>query len=129
MFQVSRSELEEAALACDALVERDRAIDPFCSRTAWQLAYHDAFAPQRPLWFARDGDDFVMLAERQHPKWGNYYASAVFTKMIRASGTCSRTTVKGIKVALVDAKAFLDWHLPLAKHEGWPFWGFPRKKR
>ena len=56
MFQVTRSELESVAANCDLLVEKDPALDPFCSRTAWQLSYHDAFSPQRPVWFAQDGD-------------------------------------------------------------------------
>ncbi|MGE4609306.1 MAG: GNAT family N-acetyltransferase [Myxococcota bacterium] len=74
MLQVTRSELENVAEACDALIEKDPAIDPFCSRTAWQLSYHDAFAPQRPVWFARDADDFVMLAENEHDSLGSYFS-------------------------------------------------------
>lgn len=74
MFQVTRSELEDVAETCDKLIEKDPAVDPFCTRTAWQLSYHDAFGPQRPVWFARDADDFVMLAENKHEKLGSYFS-------------------------------------------------------
>jgi CelD/BcsL family acetyltransferase involved in cellulose biosynthesis len=72
MLQISRSELESVAETCDTLIENDPSIDPFCSRTAWQLSYHDAFAAERPLWFAHDADSFVMLAENQHETLGSY---------------------------------------------------------
>jgi CelD/BcsL family acetyltransferase involved in cellulose biosynthesis len=72
MLQVNRSELESAAEACDELVERDSSVDSFCSRMAWQLSYHDAFSPKRPLWFARADDSFVMLAENEHDGLGGY---------------------------------------------------------
>ncbi len=74
MFQVSRTELESVAETCDTLIEKDLAIDPFCSRTAWQLSYHDAFAPQRPVWFARDAESFVMLAENENAALGSYFS-------------------------------------------------------
>jgi len=73
MHQVTRSDLESVAHVCDALVERDHAIDPFCSRTAWQFSYHDAFSPERPLWYANDADSFVLLAENRNESLGSYW--------------------------------------------------------
>lgn len=63
MERLTREDLERHADAYDAAVESDAEIDPFCSRSAWQLAYHDAFAPERPLWVSRGGGGFVVLAE------------------------------------------------------------------
>ncbi|MDJ0851373.1 MAG: GNAT family N-acetyltransferase [Myxococcota bacterium] len=63
MERSTREEVERHAVAYDAAVEADPQIDPFCSRSDWQLAYHDAFAPQRPLWMSRADRGFVVLAE------------------------------------------------------------------
>ena len=63
MERLTREELEGQVEAYDAAVEADPEIDPFCSRSDWQLAYHDAFAPERPLRVSRGGGGFVALAE------------------------------------------------------------------
>jgi hypothetical protein len=65
MERIDRADLEALAPRIDASVERDPAIDLVCSRSAWQLSFHDAFAPERPLWFAARDDACVLLAE--HP--------------------------------------------------------------
>ncbi len=70
--RIDRHALEEQAPRLDACVARDPAIDPFCSSSAWQLAYHDAFAPERPLYFAARGDDRILLA-RHHSGDGMEY--------------------------------------------------------
>ncbi len=82
-----------------------------------------------PFIVIQNGQEQRWTVYRQRRKWDNHYASATFAKMIAASGTCQETSLKGLKVAVVDAKAFFDWHLPLARQQGWPFWRFPRKKR
>jgi len=63
MERVDRADLEALACRLDASVECDPAVDPICTRSAWQLSYHDAFAPGRPLWLDQSGDDWVLLAE------------------------------------------------------------------
>ena len=65
MEQLSVGELGACADAWDAAVARDPAVDPFCSRSAWQLSFHEAFAPARSLWLAREGDDQVVLARSE----------------------------------------------------------------
>jgi hypothetical protein len=67
MHRLSRSDLEAHVDSWDAVVERDDALDPFCARSAWQLSYHDAFAPERPLWLACEDGAVVVLAERADP--------------------------------------------------------------
>ena len=64
MQPVSPEELDGLAPEWDARVEGDAQIDSFCSRSAWQLACHAAFAPDRSLWFGQRGDAVVVLAER-----------------------------------------------------------------
>jgi hypothetical protein len=63
MHRVSRAELEEWAPAWDAVASADAAVDAFCARSAWQLAFHDAFEPGRSLLAARDDTGVVVLAE------------------------------------------------------------------
>ena len=65
MERVSRSELEAHADVWDAAVARDAAVDPFCTGSAWQLSFHDAFEPERVLFFERAGDDVVVLAQKE----------------------------------------------------------------
>ncbi len=62
LARIDRRSLEAHAPRLDRCVALDHAIAPFCSGSAWQLAYHDAFAPERPLLFASRGDDCVLLA-------------------------------------------------------------------
>jgi CelD/BcsL family acetyltransferase involved in cellulose biosynthesis len=64
MQRVDREELEKHADEWDAAVERDPDIDPICSRSAWQLSHHDAFAPERALQLSREDGAFVVLAEQ-----------------------------------------------------------------
>ncbi len=69
---MERAEVEDLADAYDAAVERDGALDDFCARSAWLLAYHDAFAPERPLWLARRDANWLLFAEHAHPELGSY---------------------------------------------------------
>lgn len=63
MKPVTRAEIEALAPEWDALVAADSDLDPFCARSAWQLCFHDAFEPDRPLWVARSEGALVVLAE------------------------------------------------------------------
>lgn len=72
MQRVDRTDLEELAPLFDAAVEADTAVDPICTRSAWQLSFHDAFSPDRPLWFAQADDAWVWLAETVSEGAGAY---------------------------------------------------------
>ena len=39
--------------------------DPFCCTPAWQLAFHDAFAPSRPLFFQMEEENLLAFAQMQ----------------------------------------------------------------
>ena len=54
----------------DAAVEADPEIDPFCSRSAWQLSFSEAFSPERTLFLSGEGGDYVVLAESKDPEDG-----------------------------------------------------------
>ena len=64
MERVERRELDTCSEEWDAAVAGDPGLDPFCTRSAWQLSFHDAFRPERPLWLAREGESWVVLAQR-----------------------------------------------------------------
>lgn len=65
--RVTRDELDTLGPEWDERVADDGDVDPFCSGSAWQLAFHDAFEPERPLWLARSDDGLVVLAESRRP--------------------------------------------------------------
>ncbi|HTO56082.1 MAG TPA: GNAT family N-acetyltransferase [Myxococcota bacterium] len=61
MNTLSRSELYAALGELDAAVEADPQVDPFCTRSDWQLSFHEAFHPERELAAARAGGAFALL--------------------------------------------------------------------
>lgn len=63
---------EGLAAHYDACVERRSDIDRFCSRSEWILPYHRAFLPDRELFVYRQGNSYVALASREHPRVGRY---------------------------------------------------------
>lgn len=56
-----------------------------------------------------------------------YLASYVFGLMAERSGTLRWSNVDGLSIGLLDARRFIDWHLPIARVTGLPYWGFERK--
>jgi aminoglycoside 3-N-acetyltransferase len=49
-------------------------------------------------------------------------ASIAMRRMVLRSGSTRATRLAGIPVAVMDARRFLEWHLPLARSRGWPYW-------
>ncbi len=87
------------------------------------------FYVEKPYIVINGDREEQIVVRRPDPKWTSYLATGVFGRMILQSGACQRTNFKGIKVAIIDAKKFLTWHLEIAKTTGWPYWGFPRAKK
>jgi aminoglycoside N3'-acetyltransferase len=59
-----------------------------------------------------------------------HLATYAFRRMALASGTVVERNWRGVRICVVDAKAFLDWHLPIARRTGLPYWGWSlRPKR
>jgi|WetSurMetagenome_2_1015567.scaffolds.fasta_scaffold39879_2 aminoglycoside 3-N-acetyltransferase len=78
---------------------------------------------------SKGGQEERITIRHPHPKWSSYLATGVFGKLILQSGACERTVFKGIKIAIIDARRFLTWHLEIARTAGWPYWGFPKANR
>lgn len=64
------AELDHADSALNRAAARARHADPFCCRTEWQLSYHEAFAPRRPLLLRAAGESVVAFARRDHARLG-----------------------------------------------------------
>ncbi|MCC6129676.1 MAG: AAC(3) family N-acetyltransferase [Acidobacteria bacterium] len=66
---------------------------------------------------------------RQRREMERQLATLAFRRMAIRSGTVRVLSIKGIPICGLDARAFLDWHLPIARKTGLPYWGFRRRKR
>ena len=76
----------------------------------------------------REGREENWQVKHQRRSLEKHLATFTFRRLALASGTVRETRFNGVPVAVVDAGAFLKWHLPLARDTGLPYWGFRRKK-
>ncbi len=53
-------------------------------------------------------------------------ATMAMRRKVLRSGTIQCETFKGVQLGVMNAAAFLHWHLPLARSRGWPYWTVPR---
>jgi aminoglycoside 3-N-acetyltransferase len=65
---------------------------------------------------------------RQRRDLETYLATLAFRRLALEAGVVRSTTVSGIQVAILDAKRFLAWHLPIARTTGLPYWGYSLRK-
>jgi aminoglycoside 3-N-acetyltransferase len=72
----------------------------------------------------RDGKEELWSLRRQQRYLEQHLATYAFRRMVLASGTVVERTWRGVRICVVDARAFLDWHLPIAKKTGLPYWGW-----
>jgi hypothetical protein len=49
--------------------------------------------------------------------------------MIKRAGVAVERTDDGLRLAWIDARRFLDWHLQVVRDTGFPYWGFPKAPR
>lgn len=54
-------------------------------------------------------------------------ATLAMKRMVLRSGTIRRCNDIGVELAIMDAAAFVRWHLPLARTRGWPYWSLSRR--
>ncbi len=80
-------------------------------------------------WVVRGGREERWSLLRQRRALERQLASLAFRRMALRSGTVRATTFRGVALTVVDARAFLDWHLPIARSSGLPYWGFERRSR
>lgn len=76
-----------------------------------------------------NGHEEAWRVRDHQPDLNSKLATATMRRMVLRSGTVRSETFNGIQLAVMDAAAFLKWHLPLARRRGWPYWTFPRLTR
>ncbi|MBX7116692.1 MAG: AAC(3) family N-acetyltransferase [Myxococcaceae bacterium] len=64
--------------------------------------------------------------KQQRRSLDGHLATIAFRRMALRSGTVRERVLGGIRIAVVDAHAFLQWHLPIAQSTGLPYWAFRR---
>jgi hypothetical protein len=72
----------------------------------------------------RDGAEERWSLRQQRRYLERHLATYAFRRMALASGTLIERSWRGVRMCVVDAKAFLDWHLPIARRTGLPYWGW-----
>jgi hypothetical protein len=77
----------------------------------------------------RDGIEERWALRQQRRNLERHLATYAFRRMARNSGTLIERNWRGVPICVVDAKAFLDWHLPIAQRTGLPYWGWSLRAR
>jgi CelD/BcsL family acetyltransferase involved in cellulose biosynthesis len=65
------AELDHPDSVLNRAAARTPQADPFCCRTEWQLSFHEAFAPRRPLLVREAAGSVVAFAGVRHPRIGH----------------------------------------------------------
>jgi aminoglycoside N3'-acetyltransferase len=82
------------------------------------------------VWRVTSGDrEETWAIRRHHPALERYLATVAFGSLLAKSGLLASRVVGGIFLGVLEARDFLDWHLPLAHRTGMPYFGFPSHRR
>jgi len=65
--QLSFNELDRPDSLLNRLAGGTEQADPFCCRTEWQFSFHEAFSPDRSLFFRGSDTSLIAFAGYQHP--------------------------------------------------------------
>lgn len=77
------------------------------------------------FWVVDRGEGRVCSVKRPRESLQRWLATAAMRRMVLRSGTIRERKLHGAPLALLDAGAFLRWHIPLARDRGWPYWTPP----
>jgi aminoglycoside 3-N-acetyltransferase len=86
------------------------------------------FFVEKPFIVINNGKEEKVVIRKPNPTLTKYLATKLFAKKILQSGLCEKTTLGGIKIAIIEAAPFLEWHLKIARQTGLPYWGFRKSK-
>ncbi|MFO0680467.1 MAG: AAC(3) family N-acetyltransferase [Sandaracinus sp.] len=75
-------------------------------------------------WVTWQGREERWTLRQQRRDLDGHLATFAFRRMALRSGTVREIVRHDIRIAVADAKAFLEWHLPIAERTGMPYWGF-----
>jgi aminoglycoside N3'-acetyltransferase len=82
--------------------------------------------------------DYIVVRGTKQERWSlrrqrrdleAHLATYAFRRLALASGTLVQRSWRGVGICVVDAKAFLEWHLPIAQKTGLPYWGWSRQAK
>ncbi len=76
----------------------------------------------------RSGREETWTIRRHRRELERYLATVAFGSILARSGLLKSRVEGGIFLGVLEARAFLDWHLPLARRTGLPYFGFPRQR-
>jgi aminoglycoside 3-N-acetyltransferase len=91
----------------------------------------DVLGPDNPIpdfyepvtWIVRQGgQEARVTVKHQRRVFEQHLATFAFRRMVRSSGTIVERSLRGLRIAAVDAQRFLEWHLPIARATGMPYW-------
>ena len=78
---------------------------------------------------ARGAKEERWSLRRQRRDLEAHLATYAFRRLALKSGTLVQRSWRGVCICVVDAKAFLDWHLPIAERTGLPYWGWSKRAK
>ncbi len=66
----TKESLDQADSLMNRIAGNTVQADPFCCRTEWQFSFHEAFNPDRELYFRNSDDSMIAFASYQHQNIG-----------------------------------------------------------
>lgn len=112
-------------------------IDFVRTLTLMHTAY-DVLLESNPIPNYYEPVDYIVVRGGKEERWSlrqqqryleSHLATYAFRRMALASGTLVERSWRGVRMCVVDAKAFLEWHLPIAQRTGLPYWGWSLRAR
>ena len=82
--------------------------------------------------------DYIVVRGGKEERWSlrqqqryleQHLATYAFRRMALESGTLVERNWRGVRICVVDANAFLEWHMPIARRTGLPYWGWNLRSR
>jgi aminoglycoside 3-N-acetyltransferase len=82
--------------------------------------------------------DYIVVQGGKEERWSlrrqrrdleAHLATYAFRRLALASGTLVQRNWLGVCICVVDAQAFLEWHLPIAQKTGLPYWGWSQRAK
>jgi aminoglycoside N3'-acetyltransferase len=98
----------------------------------------DVLLEENPIPDFYEPIDWLVVREGKEERWSlrqqrryldQHLATFAFRKVALESETISERVWHGVRIAVVDARRFLDWHLGVVKKTGLPYWGWRFRPR
>jgi aminoglycoside 3-N-acetyltransferase len=93
----------------------------------------DVLLDSNPIPNYYESVDYFVVRGAKEERWSlrrqqrgleSHLATYAFRRLALQSGTVVQRNWRSVRICVVDAKAFLDWHIPIAQRTGLPYWGW-----